>query len=93
MAREVFGDDFVDHFAGTREHEVRLWDEAVTDWYVRLVFSSVMMCHCDLADFCAQGGSTVYRDCVDCESTHLVSYATSGSQTALIFQAWSEVNH
>lgn len=36
IAREVFGDDFVDHFAGTREHELRLWDEAVTDWYVDL---------------------------------------------------------
>lgn len=34
VAREVFGDEFVDHFGGTREHEVRLWDEAVTDWYV-----------------------------------------------------------
>lgn len=34
MAREVFGDAFVDHFGGTREHEVRLWEEAVTDWYV-----------------------------------------------------------
>lgn len=33
MAREVFGDAFVDHFGGTREHEVRLWEEAVTDWY------------------------------------------------------------
>ena len=32
VAREVFGDDFVDHYAGTREHEIRLWDEAVTDW-------------------------------------------------------------
>jgi len=32
IAREVFGDNFVEHFAGTREHEVRLWDEAVTDW-------------------------------------------------------------
>jgi len=32
IAREIFGDEFVDHFAGTREHEVRLWDEAVTDW-------------------------------------------------------------
>lgn len=32
VAREVFGDEFVDHFAGTREHEIRLWDEAVTDW-------------------------------------------------------------
>ena len=32
VAREALGDDFVDHFGGTREHEVRLWDEAVTDW-------------------------------------------------------------
>ena len=32
VAREVFGDAFVDHFGGTRENEVRLWDEAVTDW-------------------------------------------------------------
>lgn len=33
VAREVFGDAFVDHFGGTREHELRLWEEAVTDWY------------------------------------------------------------
>lgn len=32
IAREVFGDEFVDHFAGTREHEIRKFDEAVTDW-------------------------------------------------------------
>ena len=32
VARECLGDDFVDHYAGTREHEVRLWDEAITDW-------------------------------------------------------------
>jgi glutamine synthetase len=32
IAREVFGDDFVDHFGGTRQHEVRLWNEAVTNW-------------------------------------------------------------
>ena len=32
IAREVFGDEFVEHYAGTREHEIRLWDEAVTDW-------------------------------------------------------------
>ena len=32
VAREVFGDAFVEHFGGTREHEVRLWEEAVTDW-------------------------------------------------------------
>ena len=36
VAREVFGDEFVEHFGGTREHEIRLWDEAVTDWYVVL---------------------------------------------------------
>lgn len=36
IAREVFGDDFVDHFGGTRENECRLYEEAVTDWYVYL---------------------------------------------------------
>ncbi|QIX00704.1 hypothetical protein AMS68_006221 [Peltaster fructicola] len=41
IAREVFGDDFVDHFAGTREHEIRLWDEAVTDWEVRRYIETV----------------------------------------------------
>lgn len=40
IAREVFGDEFVEHFAGTREHEIRLWDEAVTDWYVLSLFVS-----------------------------------------------------
>ncbi|PTD11811.1 Type-1 glutamine synthetase 2 [Fusarium culmorum] len=35
IAREVFGDDFVEHFGGTREHEVRLYDEAVTDWEMK----------------------------------------------------------
>ncbi|PWW73666.1 glutamine synthetase/guanido kinase [Tuber magnatum] len=35
VAREVFGDAFVDHYAGTREHEWRLWEEAVTDWEIR----------------------------------------------------------
>lgn len=34
IAREscMFGNDFVDHYGGTREHEVRLWNKAVTDW-------------------------------------------------------------
>lgn len=32
IAREVLGDEFVEHFAGTRDHEIRLWEEAVTDW-------------------------------------------------------------
>ncbi|KAF2859652.1 glutamine synthetase [Piedraia hortae CBS 480.64] len=41
IAREVFGDDFVDHFAGTREHEIRLWDETVTDWEVKRYIETV----------------------------------------------------
>ena len=34
VAREesVFGNDFVEHFGGTRQHEVKLWNEAVTNW-------------------------------------------------------------
>jgi glutamine synthetase len=32
IAREVFGNEFVDHFGGTREHEIKLWNEAVTNW-------------------------------------------------------------
>lgn len=34
VAREerVFGNDFVEHFGGTREHEVKLWNQAVTNW-------------------------------------------------------------
>lgn len=31
---EVFGNDFVEHYGGTREHEVKLWNEAVTNWEV-----------------------------------------------------------
>jgi len=34
IAREVFGNEFVDHFGGTREHEIKLWNEAVTSWEV-----------------------------------------------------------
>jgi glutamine synthetase len=41
VAREVFGDEFVEHFGGTREHECRLWDEAVTDWEVRRYIETV----------------------------------------------------
>ena len=32
VAREVFGDEFVEHYKGTREHEVKLWNAAVTNW-------------------------------------------------------------
>ena len=41
VAREVFGDDFVEHYGGTREHELRLWDEAVTDWEVKRYIETV----------------------------------------------------
>ncbi|KAK3067320.1 hypothetical protein LTR53_015891 [Teratosphaeriaceae sp. CCFEE 6253] len=41
VAREVFGDEFVEHFTGTREHEIRLWDEAVTDWEVKRYIETV----------------------------------------------------
>lgn len=36
IAREdvMFGQDFVDHFGGTRKHEVRVWNTAVTNWEV-----------------------------------------------------------
>jgi len=32
LAREVLGDYFVDHFAGTREHELEMHRRAVTSW-------------------------------------------------------------
>lgn len=32
VARQVFGDYFVDHFAGTREHELAEHRKAVTSW-------------------------------------------------------------
>ncbi|KAF4979920.1 hypothetical protein FZEAL_3962 [Fusarium zealandicum] len=41
IARDVFGDDFVEHFGGTREHEVRLYDEAVTDWEMKRYIETV----------------------------------------------------
>ncbi|KAI1959060.1 hypothetical protein LOZ58_004768 [Ophidiomyces ophidiicola] len=41
IAREIFSDEFVDHFGGTREHEVKLWEEAVTDWEVKRYIETV----------------------------------------------------
>ncbi|KAI2610505.1 putative glutamine synthetase [Hypoxylon sp. NC1633] len=41
IAREVFGDDFVEHFGGSRENEIRLWDEAVTDWELKRYIETV----------------------------------------------------
>lgn len=36
VAREVLGDEFVEHYGGTREHEVNVWNEAVTNWEGKL---------------------------------------------------------
>ncbi|TLD18601.1 hypothetical protein PspLS_10116 [Pyricularia sp. CBS 133598] len=41
VAREVFGDAFVDHYGGTRDHEIRQWDEAVTDWEMKRYIETV----------------------------------------------------
>lgn len=32
IAREILDPEFVDFFSATREHELKLWYEAVTDW-------------------------------------------------------------
>jgi len=41
VAREALGDEFVEHFSGTREHEIKVWEEAVTDWEVRRYIETV----------------------------------------------------
>lgn len=41
IAREVLGNDFVDHFGGTRRHEVQLWNQAVTSWEGMLLPSTL----------------------------------------------------
>ena len=62
VAREVFGDEFVDHFGGTREHEVRLWEEAVTDWFVSPNTSPARGYSKRELTWDLQGGETVYRN-------------------------------
>jgi glutamine synthetase len=41
MARDWFGDDFVEHFAATREWEWRQWLDAVTDWELKRYFEII----------------------------------------------------
>src|ERR1700691_446318 len=41
MARAWLGDEFVDHYARTREWEVRQYEKAVTDWELARYFESV----------------------------------------------------
>jgi glutamine synthetase len=41
LARKSFGEEFVDHYAGTREWEIRQYQRAVTDWELDRYFESV----------------------------------------------------
>lgn len=41
VAREWLGDDFVDHFAATREWEWRQWLDGVTDWELKRYFEII----------------------------------------------------
>jgi glutamine synthetase len=41
IARDWFGDSFVDHFAATREWEWRQWLDAVTDWEMKRYFEII----------------------------------------------------
>ena len=41
LARDWFGDDFVDHFAATRDWEWRQWLDAVTDWELKRYFEII----------------------------------------------------
>ena len=41
IARDWFGDEFVDHFAATRDWEWRQWQDAVTDWELKRYFEIV----------------------------------------------------
>ena len=40
-ARKWFGDEFVDHYAGTRDWEVRQSQRAVTDWELARYFEAI----------------------------------------------------
>ena len=41
VARDWFGDDFVDHFAATRDWEWRQWLDGVTDWEMKRYFEII----------------------------------------------------
>jgi glutamine synthetase len=40
-ARELFGDDFVDHFAASRDWEVQEFEKAITDWELQRYFEII----------------------------------------------------
>jgi glutamine synthetase len=41
ISRDWFGDDFVEHFAATRDWEWRQWLDAVTDWELKRYFEII----------------------------------------------------
>ena len=41
IAKELFGDKFVEHFTGTREWEWRQFAKAVTDWELKRYFEII----------------------------------------------------
>ncbi|KAJ3068381.1 hypothetical protein HDU99_003226, partial [Rhizoclosmatium hyalinum] len=41
VARRVLGDAFVEHYVGTRVHEWRIWERAVTTWEVQRYFEVI----------------------------------------------------
>ena len=41
LARKWFGNEFVEHYAATREWEVRQYEKAVTDWELARYFESI----------------------------------------------------
>ncbi|KAG0284852.1 hypothetical protein BGZ96_010817 [Linnemannia gamsii] len=41
IAREVLGDEFVEHYGATRMNEHRLWETAVTNWEMKRYFELV----------------------------------------------------
>jgi glutamine synthetase len=41
IAREIFGEDFVDHFVRTREWEWRQFQDSVTDWELKRYFEII----------------------------------------------------
>ncbi|KAI8621291.1 hypothetical protein BC830DRAFT_1095034 [Chytriomyces sp. MP71] len=41
VARRVLGNAFVDHYVGTRRHEWRIWERAVTNWEVSRYFEVI----------------------------------------------------
>jgi len=41
IAREMLGNDFVDHFVETRKHEIRVFETEVTNWEVKRYFEAI----------------------------------------------------